>query len=103
MGDTLRYTRPFEVETLTECEWLVPNGLGGYASATLCGMNTRRYHGLLVAALKPPSQRTLLVAKLEEVLEVAGQSYALAPINTRAPAIRKAISTSTSSRSPRMG
>ena len=51
-------------------EWLYTNGLGGYASSTLCGCNTRRYHGLLVAALEPPVKRTLLVAKLEETLWV---------------------------------
>ncbi|KPV48423.1 hypothetical protein SE17_38155, partial [Kouleothrix aurantiaca] len=40
-------------------EWLVTNGLGGYASGTLAGPNTRRYHGLLVAALEPPVARTV--------------------------------------------
>ena len=43
-------------------EWLVTNGLGGYASATLPGVLTRSYHGLLVAALEPPVARTVLVA-----------------------------------------
>jgi predicted glycogen debranching enzyme len=46
-------------------EWLVTNGLGGYASGTIAGARTRRYHGLLVAALKPPVERTVLVAKIE--------------------------------------
>ncbi|MGL5877529.1 MAG: glycogen debranching enzyme N-terminal domain-containing protein, partial [Xenococcaceae cyanobacterium] len=41
-------------------EWLVTNGIGGYASGTVAGMLTRRYHGLLVAALDPPLGRTLL-------------------------------------------
>jgi predicted glycogen debranching enzyme len=45
-------------------EWLVTNGLGGYASGTVAGLNTRRYHGLLMAALRPPVQRVLLVAEL---------------------------------------
>src|SRR5690348_13648898 len=45
-------------------EWLVANGLGGYASGTLAGINTRRYHGLLVAALTPPVGRTVLVGGL---------------------------------------
>lgn len=39
-------------------EWLVTNGLGGYASGTIAGTQTRRYHGLLLAALDPPQQRT---------------------------------------------
>ncbi len=53
-------------------EWLVTNGLGGYASSTLCGANTRHYHGLLVAALKPPTDRMLMVAKVEERVSVHG-------------------------------
>ena len=58
-------------------EWLVTNGLGGYASGTVAGLLTRRYHGLLVAALKPPVGRTLLVAKLDETAEHGGRSYPL--------------------------
>ena len=46
-------------------EWLETNGLGGYASSTVIGANTRRYHGLLVAALAPPGRRTMLLSKLE--------------------------------------
>ena len=46
-------------------EWLVTNGLGGFACGTVAGANTRRYHGFLVASLKPPVERTLLVAKVE--------------------------------------
>ena len=48
-------------------EWLVTNGLGGYAAGTVGGANTRRYHGLLVAALRPPLERTLTVAKIDTV------------------------------------
>jgi glycogen debranching enzyme len=48
-------------------EWLVTNGIGGYASGTVAGLLSRRYHGLLVAALQPPLGRTLLLAKLDEV------------------------------------
>jgi predicted glycogen debranching enzyme len=47
-------------------EWLVTNGMGGYASGTVAGLLTRRYHGLLVAALNPPLGRTLMLAKLDE-------------------------------------
>ena len=47
-------------------EWLVTNGLGGYASGTIAGVNTRRYHGLLVASMNPPVQRMVLLAALEE-------------------------------------
>lgn len=59
-------------------EWLDTNGLGGFASATITGMNTRRYHGLLTAATKPPVGRFLLWSKLEETLIVDGQRYDLA-------------------------
>jgi glycogen debranching enzyme len=58
-------------------EWLVTNGIGGFASGTVSGVTTRRYHGLLVAALKPPLGRTLLVAKLEETAQYDGEEYAL--------------------------
>ncbi len=58
-------------------EWLVTNGLGGFAAGTVAGINTRRYHGLLVAALRPPLDRTLLVAKLDPVATYAGRRYGL--------------------------
>lgn len=58
-------------------EWLVTNGLGGYGSSTLSGANTRRYHGLLVAALEPPVGRTVLLSKLEEEIRVEEQVYFL--------------------------
>ena len=59
-------------------EWLVTNGLGGYASGTVAGVNTRRYHGLLVAALNPPVQRMVVVAALEEwVRSDNGEMHAL--------------------------
>lgn len=53
-------------------EWLVTNGIGGFASGTVAGSLTRRYHGLLIAALHPPLGRTLLVSKLEETVEYDG-------------------------------
>ena len=53
-------------------EWLVTNGLGGYASGTVAGPNTRRYHGVLMAALRPPVQRVLLLAELRESIVGAG-------------------------------
>ena len=51
-------------------EWLVTNGLGGYASGTLSGVATRRYHGLLVAALPAPLGRMLMLAQLNQVLRL---------------------------------
>ena len=58
-------------------EWLVTNGLGGFASGTVAGCLTRRYHGLLLAALQPPLGRTLLLAKLDETLRVGDNDFAL--------------------------
>lgn len=58
-------------------EWLVTNGVGGYASGTIATTLTRRYHGLLVAALQPPLGRTVLVSKLDETVHYAGEKYAL--------------------------
>ena len=58
-------------------EWLVTNGIGGFASGTVAGSLTRRYHGLLIAALNPPLGRTLLVSKLEETVEYQGQMFQL--------------------------
>ncbi|MDM7912944.1 MAG: amylo-alpha-1,6-glucosidase, partial [Methanotrichaceae archaeon] len=58
--------RPEGYEAGTSREWLVANGLGGYASSTAIGANTRAYHGLLVAALSPPTDRRLLLASLDE-------------------------------------
>ena len=58
-------------------EWLETNGLGGFASSTIIGLNTRRYHGLLVAATKPPVGRFVLLSKLEETLFIEGQAFEL--------------------------
>src|SRR5437899_8928508 len=49
-------------------EWLVTNGLGGYAAGSIEGATTRSYHGLLVAALRPPVERTVLVTKIDETV-----------------------------------
>ncbi len=59
-------------------EWLVTNGLGGFACGTIAGILTRRYHGLLLAALKPPVGRVLMVAAFEEVAGYLGAAYELA-------------------------
>jgi len=67
-------SEPVVSETL---EWLVTNGRGSYASGTVAGILTRRYHGLLVAALNPPVGRYLLVAKFDEIAEYQGKSFEL--------------------------
>lgn len=58
-------------------EWLETNGIGGFSSGTVSGINSRRYHGLLVAASKPPVARVVLVSKFEETLVVAGRRFDL--------------------------
>ncbi|HKV59719.1 MAG TPA: glycogen debranching enzyme N-terminal domain-containing protein, partial [Ktedonobacteraceae bacterium] len=59
-----------DVEAGLNHEWLVTNGLGGYAAGTINGATTRSYHGLLVAALRPPVERSVLVTKIDEEVEV---------------------------------
>jgi predicted glycogen debranching enzyme len=61
-----------QLETATKREWLVTNGIGGFASGTIAQTLTRRYHGLLMAALRPPLGRTLLLAKFDETAEYDG-------------------------------
>src|SRR5215470_19484444 len=62
-----------DLESALAREWLETNGLGGFACGTVAGANTRRYHGLLTAALNPPGRRMLLLSKIEETLVVNDQ------------------------------
>jgi predicted glycogen debranching enzyme len=62
---------------LIEKEWLITNGLGSYGSSTVLGINTRKYHGLLVAALDPPGNRTVCLSKLDEDVLVGDDVYRL--------------------------
>ncbi len=64
-------------------EWLLTNGLGGFASSTIIGLNRRRYHGLLIAALNPPVDRRLLVAKLDEDFYIDGERFVLSTNQVR--------------------
>jgi predicted glycogen debranching enzyme len=65
------------LETGAAREWLETNGIGGFASSTIPGINTRRYHGLLTAALHPPVGRYVLLSKLEETVFLNGARYDL--------------------------
>ncbi len=58
-------------------EWIITNGLGGYASSTVLGINTRKYHGLLIAAFNPPVNRWLLLSKLDETLKIGNNKFEL--------------------------
>jgi len=66
-----------QLDQAAQREWLETNGIGGFASSTILGMNTRRYHGLLIASLKPPVDRYVLLSKLEETLLVDGVAHEL--------------------------
>jgi predicted glycogen debranching enzyme len=65
------------LESALSREWLETNGIGGFSSSTITGLNTRRYHGLLTAATKPPVGRLVLLSKLEETLIIDGRRYEL--------------------------
>ena len=58
-------------------EWIITNGIGGFASSTMIGANTRRYHGLLIASLTPPARRQLILSKVDESIEIDGTKYDL--------------------------
>ena len=79
MNSIIRFSEDVcgDVERTKRLEWLETNGLGGFASSSITGMNTRRYHGLLTAATKPPVGRVLLLSKLEETLVIDGERYDL--------------------------
>ena len=64
-------------EQVIDKEWLITNGLGGYASSSVIGINTRKYHGLLIAALNPPGDRTVCLSKLDEDVIVGKTIYRL--------------------------
>ncbi|MDT8321365.1 MAG: amylo-alpha-1,6-glucosidase [Xanthomonadales bacterium] len=67
-----------ELTQAMDYEWLVTNGIGGFASGTVCEINTRRYHGLLIAALAPPTARTLMVAAIDVAVAYASIEHRLA-------------------------
>ena len=56
-------------------EWLITNGVGGFASSTILGANTRKYHGLLIAPLTPPARRYLILSKLDESVTIGNNKY----------------------------
>jgi predicted glycogen debranching enzyme len=63
-------------------EWLYTNGIGGYASSTIAGLNTRGYHGLLVSSLNPPVDRWLTLSRLDEVVATSQGEFNLATEQT---------------------
>ena len=72
----MKYTN-IDFEDGLKKEWLITNGIGGYASSTMIGANTRRYHGLLIAPLTPPARRYLILSKVDESIEIGEKKYDL--------------------------
>ncbi len=66
-----------DLSQLIQKEWIDTNGLGGYSSSTIGLVNTRRYHGLLVAAAKPPVERYVLLSSLEDAIEINNEKFSL--------------------------
>lgn len=66
-----------DLENALDKEWIITNGIGGFASSTIIGANTRKYHGLLVAPIMPPARRTLILSKLDESVEIDGRKHDL--------------------------
>ena len=64
-----------DFERASRLEWLETNGLGGYAAGSVVLSATRRYHGLLVAAVKPPTDRVVTVNALEESVRTSSGSF----------------------------
>ena len=64
-----------EFEKALKQDWIVTNGIGGYSSSSILGINTRKYHGLLVAPLNPPENRCLILSKVDESFESGGKEY----------------------------
>ena len=74
----MKFTKEsLDLETGLTKEWLITNGIGGFASSTIIGANTRKYHGLLIAPLNPPANRYVILSKLDESIEVRGKRYDL--------------------------
>ena len=63
-------------EGLTK-EWIITNGIGGFASSTILNCNTRKYHGLLIAPLTPPARRFLILSKIDESIIIDNKKYNL--------------------------
>ena len=72
----MKYTKEeLTLEKGLEKEWVITNGIGGFASSTSIGINTRKYHGLLIAPLTPPARRYLILSKLDESIQIDDKQY----------------------------
>lgn len=82
---------------LVDREWLVTNGLGGYASGTVSGVSTRRYHGLLIAALPAPLGRTVMLSHVYEQIRLKGEGGRVIPFGGKSSCTGVSRSTAPSS------
>ena len=74
----MKFTKEdLNIENGLSKEWIITNGLGGFASSTIIGANTRKYHGLLIAPLTPPARRYLILSKLDESIQIEDNKYNL--------------------------
>lgn len=69
--------KQLEIKSGLTKEWVITNGIGGFASQTVLGINTRKYHGLLVAPLVPPARRYVILSKIDESIEINGKEEIL--------------------------
>ena len=70
-----------DIKFSSDTEWIITNGIGGYSSSTILGMNTRRYHGLLVSSFTPPVDRVISLVKVEEEVKQGGSEWFLSTTN----------------------
>ena len=74
----MKFTKEsLNLEKTLDKEWIITNGIGGFASSTIIGANTRKYHGLLIAPILPPAKRMLILSKLDESIEIENKKYDL--------------------------
>ncbi|HEX6640224.1 MAG TPA: amylo-alpha-1,6-glucosidase [Thermoanaerobaculia bacterium] len=86
--ELIGWTRGESMDALLTREWLVTNGIGGYATGSIAGAATRRYHGLLVAALPVPHGRTVMLNHLEESILAGDATLYLSGDEPSAGAVR---------------
>src|SRR5277367_6885768 len=73
----IRHVKVDQTAAELDREWIVTNGLGGYSSGTIAGLNTRRFHGWLIAALPAPHGRMMMLNQIEETVCVEDRKYRL--------------------------
>jgi len=78
MSPYATYNGEFDPTSAISREWLITNGIGGYASSTIIGENSRKYHGLLIASANPPVDRRVLLSSLDEEIVIGNEVHRLA-------------------------